>query len=344
MSPTRFRTLSQKYRRLKVALLGDFCLDRYLEIDPGKKEISLETGLPVHNVINVRAQPGGAGTVLNNLSALGVGRIIPVSFCGEDAEGFELRRALAAVRGVVTDHFFATPLRRTFTYCKPTLVRAGRAPKELNRLDTKNWTATPAPISNRLIRSIQKLAPGLDALIVLDQTDRVGTGVITPTVLRALKELARRHPKLLILADSRRGLVDFPDLTYKMNRAELSAHVASKRPLSLAQTRTAALAVAQKTGHPVFITLARHGIMVASRTNISSPDASFHHSPSLPLRGKIDIVGAGDAVTANLAAALASGATLPEAIAIANAAASVVIHKLATTGTASPQEISFLLR
>lgn len=69
-----------------------------------------------------------------------------------------------------------------------------------------------------------------------------------------------------------------------------------------------------------------------------------HHSPTLPLRGKIDIVGAGDAVTANLAAALASGATLPDAITIANAAASVVIHKLATTGTASIKEISDLLR
>jgi rfaE bifunctional protein kinase chain/domain len=337
MSPSRFRTLSKKYSRLRIAVLGDFCLDRYLEIDPRKKEVSLETGLAVYNVVNVRAQPGGAGTVLNNLSALGVGSIVPIGFCGEDAEGFELRRALAAVRGVVTDHFFATPLRHTFTYTKPTLLRPGRAPQELNRLDTKNWTPTPALISNRLIRSIRTLASKLDALIVLDQTDRAGTGVITPPVLRALRQLARRHPKLLILADSRRGLVDFPALTYKMNRAELSARVGSRRHLSLVQLRSAAVAVAVRTGHPVFITLARHGMLVAS------PDTALHHSPALPLRGKIDIVGAGDAVTANLAAALASGAALSESMAIANAAASVVIHKLATTGTASPQEISALL-
>jgi bifunctional ADP-heptose synthase (sugar kinase/adenylyltransferase) len=48
-------------------------------------------------------------------------------------------------------------------------------------------------------------------------------------------------------------------------------------------------------------------------------------------------------VTANLVAALAAGATLREALEIANAAASVVVHKLGTTGTASVAEIRELL-
>ena len=82
-----------------MAVVGDFCLDRYLEIDPEKQEISIETGLAVHNVVNVRNQPGGAGTILNNLVALGVGEIYPVGFSGEDGEGYELRRALQTKRG-----------------------------------------------------------------------------------------------------------------------------------------------------------------------------------------------------------------------------------------------------
>ncbi len=59
-------------------------------------ETSLETGLPVFNVVRVRAQPGGAGTVVNNLAALGIGQIIPLGFAGDDGEGFELVRALEA--------------------------------------------------------------------------------------------------------------------------------------------------------------------------------------------------------------------------------------------------------
>jgi bifunctional ADP-heptose synthase (sugar kinase/adenylyltransferase) len=60
----------------------------------------------------------------------------------------------------------------------------------------------------------------------------------------------------------------------------------------------------------------------------------------LPVRGPIDIVGAGDAVTANLATALASGASLREAIELAVVASSVVIHQLGTTGTASVADLA----
>src|SRR5208337_890629 len=94
MNSTQFRKITGRYSHLSIAVLGDFCNDRYLEIDPALEETSLETGQGVFNVVRVRAQPGGAGTVLNNLVALGVGQIIPVGFAGEDGEGYELIRAL----------------------------------------------------------------------------------------------------------------------------------------------------------------------------------------------------------------------------------------------------------
>ena len=62
MDAHRLHEITDRYGRLTIALLGDFCLDRYLEIDPRRGETSLETGLPVHNVTRVRAQPGAAGT------------------------------------------------------------------------------------------------------------------------------------------------------------------------------------------------------------------------------------------------------------------------------------------
>ena len=43
-------------------------------------------------------------------------------------------------------HFVRTRHRRTFTYCKPLVVTPGKPPVELNRLDTKNWTPTPAVV------------------------------------------------------------------------------------------------------------------------------------------------------------------------------------------------------
>ena len=48
-------------------------------------------------------------------------------------------------------------------------------------------------------------------------------------------------------------------------------------------------------------------------------------------------------MTANLAAALASGATLREAMELAAVASSLVIHQLGTTGTASVGELAELI-
>ncbi len=338
MDLKRFNVIARKYTKLRIAVLGDFCLDRYLEIDPARNEISIETNLPVYNVINVRAQPGGAGTVLNNLVALGVGKIFPIGFCGEDGEGYELQQALRQLPSVSLDYFFASPQRRTFTYTKPLILERHQKPLELNRLDLKNWKPTPVQVRKKLANAVRSIASKVDAIIVLDQTDVADTGVVTNEVLSALRIVLQKNPQLFVLADSRRGLRDFPPLAFKMNRAELATLAKSKGQSKISEIKVAAATLAKENRQPVFVTLAEDGIIGAS------PRGEIEHAPALKVRGEIDIVGAGDSVTANLTAALSAGASLYEALMIANAAASVVVHKLGTTGTASVLEIKKLFR
>lgn len=321
MKAARFDEITSRYAGLRIAVVGDFCLDRYLEIDPARAETSIETGLAVHNVVGVRAQPGAAGTVLANLVALGVGTIFPVGFCGEDGEGYELRRALGALAGVRLEHFLTTPLRRTFTYCKPLVLE--HPPRELNRLDSKNWTPTPQPVVQHMVEALRVLR--VDAVIVMDQVDESDTGVITREVLPHLGELAKTTP---VLADSRRGLGDYPPVIFKMNAAELRALTGRE-----GDEATAARELAARNQRPVFVTMAERGIVGAE------PGGAIEHVPALPLRGPIDVVGAGDSVTANLTMALAAGATLREAIELAICASSLVIHQLGTTGTASVAQL-----
>jgi rfaE bifunctional protein kinase chain/domain len=337
MTPARFAEITDRYASLRLALVGDFCLDRYLEIDPARAETSIETGLPVHNVVRVRSQPGGAGTILNNLCALGISEILPVGFCGTDGEGYELMAALTALPSVVPTGFRHTPLRKTFTYCKPLVVEAGKAPIELSRLDTKNWSATPEEVEQRLIGALRSAALSTQAVVVLDQVDVPETGVVTQRVLAALGQLRKQRPKLPIVGDSRRGLRGWPPIIFKMNAAELSALTGLPADAEVRQVSEAAVALAKRNGSEVFVTLSERGILGAA------PSGDVEHVPCHPLRGPIDIVGAGDAVTANLTAALAAGASLREAIELANAAASIVIHQLGTTGTASVPQIRGLL-
>ena len=317
MTPERFHEITERYAALRLAVVGDFCLDRYLEIDPARAEISIETGLPVHNVTRIRSQPGAAGTILANLVALGVGTIDAIGFCGDDGEGYELHHALDTLPGVDASHFFTTTERRTFTYTKPLICAPGLAPVELSRLDVKNWTPTSAALSDILAEAARTVAPDVDAFIVMDQVSVPDTGVVTAGVRAALTQLAAAKPARPIVADSRRTLRDFPGVIWKMNSAEMEALGACN-----------AGALAKRNGHPVFVTLAERGIVGAM------PDGASEHVPSFPVRGPIDIVGAGDAVTANLTAALAAGATPREAMELAMAAASQVIHQLGTTGTA----------
>ena len=60
MRRERFEEITSRYPELKVAVVGDLCLDRYFEIDPSIEETSIETKLPVYNITRVRCQPGGA--------------------------------------------------------------------------------------------------------------------------------------------------------------------------------------------------------------------------------------------------------------------------------------------
>src|SRR4029453_17180601 len=121
-----------------IGVLGDLFLDRYLDLDAGLTEPSIETGLDAYQVVKVRSYPGSAGTVINNLAALGVGRIYPIAFIGDDGEGDELRQALKLLPAVEQGGILSVPERRTPTYTKPMLGQ-----EELNRLDIKNRTPTP---------------------------------------------------------------------------------------------------------------------------------------------------------------------------------------------------------
>ena len=57
---------------VRIAVIGDFCLDAYWFIDEAMSEISVETNEVTRPVAKQRYSLGGAGNVTNNLAALGI--------------------------------------------------------------------------------------------------------------------------------------------------------------------------------------------------------------------------------------------------------------------------------
>src|SRR5947209_11362528 len=100
LTDERIETILTRLPHLTIGVLGDLFLDRYLDIDGSLTEKSIETGLDAYQVVRVRSSPGALGTIINNLVALGVGRVFPVSVIGDDGEGNELRQALERLKVV----------------------------------------------------------------------------------------------------------------------------------------------------------------------------------------------------------------------------------------------------
>ncbi|HAA70638.1 MAG TPA: carbohydrate kinase, partial [Planctomycetaceae bacterium] len=89
IGPERLQGFLEQFPGQRIGLLGDLFLDRYLELAAGVREHSIETGLEAYQVDSVRNAPGALGTVLNNLAALGVGELVPVTVIGDDGHGFD---------------------------------------------------------------------------------------------------------------------------------------------------------------------------------------------------------------------------------------------------------------
>jgi hypothetical protein len=113
----RLHALLTRFEGLRVAVLGDFFLDQYFEIDPACVETSVETGRQAHQVTAIRHAPGAAGTVVNNLAALGIRPIAVLGITGDDGNGWALRRDLTAL-GCDLTHLLTDAACVTPTYLK----------------------------------------------------------------------------------------------------------------------------------------------------------------------------------------------------------------------------------
>ena len=328
----RLHRILEKFPGQRIGLLGDLFLDRYLEIAPDIREHSIETGLEAYQIQQVRNAPGALGTVINNLTALGVGELVPVTVIGEDGHGFDLLKQLSLLP-VDGHHILQSPDRATPTYTKPLRPVKGGHWEELHRLDVR----TRAPLTRAeldwVVDHLQEVFTSTDGLIVLDQIDEQDWGVVSSQVRDILLDLTRGDPDKLVFVDSRSHISRFVCGHLKGNQKEFTSRSKRHRESAGGTGKDAASATAARSERPAFCTLGEQGILVAT------PDGAVDLVPGITVDGPVDIVGAGDAVTSAVVAALLAGAAPVEAAGIGNLAASITIQQLGTTGTASPDQL-----
>ena len=336
ISEARLQTILNHFRDQRILVVGDFYLDAYWYIDKTRSTLSLETPWHTNPVVEQRYSPGAAGTVTNNLKALGVGTVYTLGVIGEDGFGGTLLNCLQASE-CLTDFMIQVPNWVTPTYLKPIHRGYEGVETEGPRFDIENQSAMAAEVEASVIGALQACIPLVDGIIVGDQMPLENLGVVTNGVRDALCELASAFPEIIFFADSRTRIDKYKNVIIKPNRFEAKCAVQPEwggQDVDIEAAKQCAVALAERTQNTVYVTLGENGILVYCK-------GEFTHIPGIPIDDETDPVGAGDSVSAGLVATLCSFGVdaAVDAAYIGNLVASITVTKIGTTGTAAPAEI-----
>ena len=289
----------------RVMVAGDLMLDRYWYGHTGR--ISPEAPVPVVHVGQLEERPGGAANVALNVAAL-QGQVQLVGLTGDDAAATTLTNELAE-RGVAC-HFHR--VRGHPTICK---LRVLSRRQQLIRMDFEE----PFSACDRaaLLEPFRAALPQTELVILSDYAK--GALSEPADMIRLAREAG--CPVLVDPKGTDFSRYRGADLVTP-NLSEFEAVVGSCPDDAMLEQRARAMLAELEFG-ALLITRGEQGM-----TLIRSDEAMLH----LPARARevYDVTGAGDTVIAVLGAALAAGAELPVATALANVAAGLVVAKLGT--------------
>lgn len=304
-------------------IVGDICLDRWCQYDPGLSEPSRETGIPRVAIVSTEVTPGAGGCVANNLAALGIGRAAVLGVVGSDGYAHELTRALNA-RGILTDLLVRAEEIPTFTYTK--LINSQTGLEDLPRIDFINARPLPEAAENEVLDYLSEFAPTFDVIFVSDQADTKRGGVVTAAVRSLLEKIAQSNPEKIVWVDSRVRVERFRKMILKPNEREANAaSLALFGEVDYQRLRS------HSESKLIFVTKGAEGVVVVEDTTQTLVPARLVAKPA-------DITGAGDSFSAGAAIALAITGSPTEAAIFGNLVASITVTKRGS-GVATADEV-----
>ncbi|MGE0481184.1 MAG: PfkB family carbohydrate kinase [Phycisphaerae bacterium] len=302
-----------RFAERRVLLVGDFMLDRYVFGDA--ERISPEAPVPVLRVVERQDRVGGAGSVALNVVALGA-RVHCCGVLGADAFG-ERVAALLRAAGAAVDGLLRVNDRPTITKTRLVGLAEHRHRQQILRVDDELVRPLGAADHDALVAGVRAALPHADVVCLEDYAK----GVLTPALCGLVIDLARQHGKPVLVDPPRdRHWDKYRGATLMTpNRAELEIGVG--RPLAEDELDSAAAELARRLAlDGLVVTLGRDG------ARLVRADGGVQRFATRP-RAVYDNTGAGDAVLAMMAVALAAGATWEQAVPLANIAGGLEVGK-----------------
>ena len=313
---------------VKIAVIGDFCLDAYWFIDEAMSEISVETNQATRPVRTQKYSLGGAGNVTNNLAAMNIKDIRAFGVIGTDPFGAEMVRVMKATGIEPRNLLIQEENWYTHAYAKPYIDD-----KELNRVDFGNYNQLSIETADRLIASLVKEIPEVDIVIINQQ---VPSGIHIDYFKKRLVEVIAQFPQKTFIVDSRNFNDYYTGAIRKMNDTEAARLCGmDKKPdevVLYSEIVASANELYKRYQKPLFITRGSKGSLTIDENGISE-------IPGLMILSKVDTVGAGDSYLTGAASSLAAGYSMNIAAQVGSFVAGVTVQKLFQCGTATPEEI-----
>jgi bifunctional ADP-heptose synthase (sugar kinase/adenylyltransferase)/beta-phosphoglucomutase-like phosphatase (HAD superfamily) len=325
MNSLELKKLLERIRDARIGIVGDFCLDAYLLLEPGASETSLETGLSTKPVRSQRYSLGAAGNVASNLQAMGVTDLSVFGVVGHDPFGEEMKKILLSKGVDASGLLIQREHWDTHVYMKPY-----EREMEQHRLDFGNFNQLHPHTSVQLLEQLAAALPKLDLVIVNQQ---VLHGIHTKEFREHLGALVMKHADKRFISDSRHFSDDYAGSMRKINIVE-AAKLFGKDSTIFGTEEIEELAsrLHHRWKQTVFLTRGENGCIV-------SDDHGLKEVPGLLILSQVDPVGAGDSMLAGIAAALSVGADSFQAAELGSLVAGVTVQKLMQTGTATAEEI-----
>ncbi|MDB4952003.1 MAG: hypothetical protein JWM27_4652 [Gemmatimonadetes bacterium] len=305
LSRDRLEAILDRARGVRVAVVGDLMLDVYLV--GAVSRISPEAPVPVVHVSEERFALGGAANVAANVVALGAACDL-IGCVGADASADRIRRELEALG--VQARLSERPERPTTTK-----TRVVARHQQVVRFDHESEDDLPDDCCDELCALVRASVAASQALVLEDYNK----GVLVPKVIRAAIDAAVEAGIPTVVDPKFRHFFDYRGATvFKPNAVELGNAVGSRiRPDDDAWLEEARTTVGATH---LLLTLGEDGMA------LRSDDGTSYRIPTVA-REVYDVSGAGDTVTAFVAVALAAGAGIREAAALANVAAGIEVGK-----------------
>ena len=292
------------FSKTRLLVVGDVMLDRYWFGEVSR--ISPEAPVPVVHVNKEEVRPGGAANVARNIVALG-GHVSLLSVVGTDEAGQTLRKLLEEA-GVATGLHDDANIRTTVK------LRVLGRQQQLLRIDFE--TAPSHEVLQAKLEDFERQLADHD-LVILSNYGKGGLTHITQMIA-----LAKKAGKRVLVDPKGDDYARYAGASLLTpNRSELREVVG--KWVNEADLKAKADQLREQLGlEALLLTRSEEGM------TLFRPDGVFNQAAKA--REVFDVSGAGDTVIATLALMLASGADYPEAVRVANLAASIVVGKLGT--------------